>query len=189
MRTIFEATLQILEKDGETALTTNRVAERAGFSVGTLYQYFPNRNAILLAMIDLERRRVVASLERLLMDAESGAAHPAEVLRAFIRILVASFGTGNAVRRHLLKRAWLLDHTPQVVAATQAIAARIRLFLERASHPDFPPPDDASLFVATRAVLGAIRAAVHEDSPLIGTPEFEDAVVRMVLGARADAMG
>jgi len=177
--TIFEATAQILERDGEKALTTNRVAERAGFSIGTLYQYFPSMDAILLAMIDLERRRVIAELERLLADAAASGAHPRDAIRLFVRALVGAFGTGDGARRLLLKRGWTLDHTPPVVAATQDMAARIHAAFAGRAHPDFPPPDPAALFVVTRAVLGAIRAAVHEDSALPGTPEFEDALVRM----------
>src|SRR5262250_3813203 len=46
---ILEAAAQVLEARGEDALTTKTVAERAGVSIGTLYQYFPNRDAILVA--------------------------------------------------------------------------------------------------------------------------------------------
>ena len=181
VQTIFQATAQILEAEGEAKLTTNRVAERAGFSIGTLYQYFPSMEAILLAMIDLERRRVVAQLDRLLAEAETSPAHPSDHLRLFIRTLITSFGTGNLARRSLLKRGWMLDHTPQVIAMVRQVAERIQLSLERRRHPDFPPPDAAALFVVTRAVLGAIRAAVLEDSELPGTPVFEDTLVRMGL--------
>ena len=44
-----EAAAQILERRGPAGLTTNDVAERAGVSIGTLYQYFPGKTAILLA--------------------------------------------------------------------------------------------------------------------------------------------
>jgi hypothetical protein len=44
------------------------------------------------------------------------------------------------------------------------------------------PLPPARLFVLTRAVTGAIRAAVLEESPLLGSPEFEDELVRLVLG-------
>lgn len=46
---IVEAAAQILERGGSDALTTNDVAERAGVSIGTLYQYFPDKQAILIA--------------------------------------------------------------------------------------------------------------------------------------------
>jgi AcrR family transcriptional regulator len=46
---IVEAAAQILERGGPEALNTNDVAERAGVSIGTLYQYFPDKQAILLA--------------------------------------------------------------------------------------------------------------------------------------------
>jgi AcrR family transcriptional regulator len=46
---ILQAALEVLARDGVARLTTNRVAERAGVSIGTLYQYFPDKTAILLA--------------------------------------------------------------------------------------------------------------------------------------------
>ena len=48
---IMEATIQVLLKDGKSKLTTTRVAGRAGVSVGTLYQYFPNKNSLLQALL------------------------------------------------------------------------------------------------------------------------------------------
>lgn len=52
MAAILDATAQLLVKDGYERLSTNRVAERAGVSVGSLYQYFPNKEALLAALID-----------------------------------------------------------------------------------------------------------------------------------------
>lgn len=44
---ILQATAQVLVRDGYQKATTNRIAERAGVSVGTLYQYFPNKDALV----------------------------------------------------------------------------------------------------------------------------------------------
>ncbi|MBV9949075.1 MAG: helix-turn-helix transcriptional regulator, partial [Myxococcales bacterium] len=50
---ILEATIQVLEREGLEAATTTRIAEAAGVSIGTLYQYFSHRDAILDALQDV----------------------------------------------------------------------------------------------------------------------------------------
>lgn len=60
---ILEATIQVLIKDGKMNLTTTRVAERAGVSVGTLYQYFPNKSALLQALLRDKLSGVCSAIE------------------------------------------------------------------------------------------------------------------------------
>jgi AcrR family transcriptional regulator len=57
---ILEAASQILERDGPAGFNTASVAERAGVSIGTLYQYFPDKQAILLAAAQREMGREAA---------------------------------------------------------------------------------------------------------------------------------
>jgi AcrR family transcriptional regulator len=61
---IIEATIQVLLKVGKERLTTTRVAERAGVSVGTLYQYFPNKSALLRAVLRRHFDQVLAAVEQ-----------------------------------------------------------------------------------------------------------------------------
>ena len=60
---IFEATIQVLLAEGASRLTTTRVSERAGVSVGTMYQYFPNKQALLFAVLKRHIEGVLAKVE------------------------------------------------------------------------------------------------------------------------------
>lgn len=179
LRTIFQAVAQILEGEGEGALTTNRIAERSGYSVGTIYQYFPDKKAIVLLMIRRERRRVMDQLHALMAEAERSSEHPAHYVRLFVRTLIEAFGVSRYPRRVLLRMAWRMDAEPEVVAAMQEMALRIGEAIVARGHPSLREPGECGLFVVTRGVMGAIRAAVLEDMPLTATQQFEDELVRM----------
>ncbi len=67
---IVEAATQILQSDGEERLTTNRIAERAGVSIGSLYQYFSDKEAIVEAIAERERDKIVASIVKSLNEVD-----------------------------------------------------------------------------------------------------------------------
>ncbi|MCC6808098.1 MAG: TetR/AcrR family transcriptional regulator [Deltaproteobacteria bacterium] len=66
-----EATARVLEQEGLSGLTTNRVAEVAGVSIGSLYQYFPNKASLLLALAEHEAERDIDELKGHLACADS----------------------------------------------------------------------------------------------------------------------
>jgi AcrR family transcriptional regulator len=78
---VVEATARILSEDGPEHLKTNRIAERAGVSVGSLYQYFPHRQAIVRALVERELARAEALRPPLLDDPTRP---PAERIRAAV---------------------------------------------------------------------------------------------------------
>ena len=74
---ILEAAVQVLAKEGAQRFTTARVAEKAGVSVGSLYQYFPNKAAILFRLQSDEWRQTTRLLRGILADAAKAAARTA----------------------------------------------------------------------------------------------------------------
>ncbi|MDI1481336.1 TetR/AcrR family transcriptional regulator [Polyangium sp. y55x31] len=86
---VIEAAVRILKLGREEALTTRRVAEIAGASVGSLYQYFPNRDAIVRALIDSHVREMLARVDEKMRDAFC-ATCPEEMVRRFATGLVAA---------------------------------------------------------------------------------------------------
>ncbi|HEY0339660.1 MAG TPA: helix-turn-helix domain-containing protein [Steroidobacteraceae bacterium] len=94
---ILEAAARILESEGFDGYTTNAVAERAGASIGSLYQYFPNKTALTQALIAREDAALLRDLDGLLEQPRGSG-----LLRELIRIAVAL-----QLRRPVLAR--LLD--------------------------------------------------------------------------------
>jgi len=186
VKTIFEATARILEQEGEAALNTNKIARTAGFSVGTLYQYFPTKEAILDALAERERRRMLAELQVDLDRAVHERIHPKVLLRERIRALNQAFGSGKLLNRPLMRLLWTLDHHDSIAQVQRESAERLAIAMAQLNHPELRKGNPAMFFLATRAVIGAMRSASLEDSPLLGTAEFEDELTRMVWGLIAE---
>lgn len=85
---ILEATIQVLLSQGHDALTTARVASRAGVSVGSVYQYFPNKQALLLAVITRHLDNVIQAVERVCQEqrGQSMAGIAKHVVSTYIQV-------------------------------------------------------------------------------------------------------
>lgn len=189
VETIFDATARIVENDGENALTTNRIAAEAGFSIGTLYQYFPSKEAVVLAMVARQRDRAQVDIQALLDTAVARRLPVLEVVRQLVRLMVRVFGGESKNRRRFIRLGWRLDHHDNVTQALREGAERNALALaqliasgDAGDAVGVRRPEPAMMFVATRAVMGTIRSACLEDSPLLGTAAFEDELVRVCWG-------
>lgn len=181
IQTLFKAAAQILDKEGEAGLTTNKVAAAAGFSIGTLYQYFPSKEVLVRAMAVRGKDLVLQELERYLAELESRPdvqqMDGRELLRQAMRILLRGFATGKGLSQTLIRLCWSLEQPDETASAVRQIADRLAIFLERIEHPQFKMPGSAQMFVLTRSVVGSLRSASLEKSPLLGSASFEDALV------------
>lgn len=95
---ILDAAVQVLAKEGAQRFTTARVAERAGVSVGSLYQYFPNKASILFRLQSDEWRRTSELLRGILADR---AKPPLVRLRALVHAFIRSECEEAAIRTAL----------------------------------------------------------------------------------------
>ena len=94
MAVIVEGAARILELNGFEGFNTNAVAEKAGVSIGSLYQYFPSKSALLVALVEREAAPLLA-MERELANIESSHA----AIRCYIQA-----GVRNQLRRPQLAR-------------------------------------------------------------------------------------
>jgi len=107
---ILEAAIRVLVRDGARRFTTARVAERAGISVGSLYQYFPNKEAILFRLQEQEWGQTMEQLRRVLGDS---SLEPLERLRSAVRVFFRSECDEAAFRSALEEAAPLYREAPE----------------------------------------------------------------------------
>jgi AcrR family transcriptional regulator len=193
IQTLFKAAAQILDKEGEGGLSTNKVAAAAGFSIGTLYQYFPSKEVLLQAMAVHGRHLVLQELEDCLnaveQDPQVCAQDPREFIRRIVRILVQGFAGGRSWTRTLVRLAWTQEQPQETAGAVRQVSERLALFFERIAHPQLRSLGTAQWFVLTRSVIGTLRSASLENSPLLQSPALEDALLELVWALMAQDPG
>lgn len=111
---ILEAAVRVLEKEGAQRFTTARVAEKAGVSVGSVYQYFPNKASILFRLQSDEWRQTTDMMRGILEDR---ATPPLDRLRRLVRAFVKSECDEAAIRVALDDAAPLYRDAPEAAAA------------------------------------------------------------------------
>ena len=178
---IFEAAAQILQKQGMDGFNTNAIAKSAGVSIGTLYQYFPNKQAILIAIA----KRELNNVTQVIIDNISAKppTDDTESARAIVQALLKAFGGRQRMRKVLIEALianGLFDEL------TNPIEKIVQTILSKQSQlpndvSEAPTPAPISLYVMTRAIIGTIRAAVMEQSVYLNTECFENELVGLIL--------
>ena len=177
---IVEAAIRILRTDGWARLTTTRVAARAGVSVGSLYQYFPNREAIA---VEIVRQRTRAFLEAVVAVDLTGAIDVDEAAHRAMTVFLAE------KRRTLDLSLALRDVLPEV-QGRQAILEEGRLYVPalqtRFTAVTGAPPDAARFAMALAAVEGTIWEALAQDPDVLDNPATVPTLARVFIAALGD---
>ncbi len=186
VRAILEAAARILATDGPDALTTNHVAKVAGVSIGSLYQYFPDRDAVVAALIDARLEDDRAAVAALL--AGMTGAPPRERLHAVIDAFVDRQATVAPWLAKLLPLLPALEREQRAREMVQGASASVAALL--LSDPEVLRPElrdparlEVALFAATRALRGVLNAAAVERPALLRDPDLRAAAARMIEAA------
>ncbi|GAA0960147.1 TetR/AcrR family transcriptional regulator [Actinocorallia libanotica] len=153
---LLAAAARVFAEHGYAAGTTNRIAEAAGHSIGSLYQYFPNKDAILVELAAAHARSGIESIRRRLEDGPLPETLDGR-LRLFVRAAIDNHRDDPALHRVLFEQAprppELLEYLQE--AEREGISAAERLL---SADPQVSVTDVA---MAARLVVNAIESLVH----------------------------
>jgi AcrR family transcriptional regulator len=184
---LLRATARILVKHGYDRASTNKIAALAGVSVGSLYQYFPSKEALVAALM----REHIEQMAELMRDAFSRIAKLslAEAAREVVHIMIAAHSVDPKLHRVLVEQVPRIGELDRVEAIGEEMMAMTRAFLE-ARRDELSVRDlELAAFIVVNIVESLTHSAVLLRPQLLGAAferEVAAAVTRYLLGGSCE---
>jgi AcrR family transcriptional regulator len=180
---LLEAAARVFVEEGYARATTNRIAAAAGVSVGSLYQYFPSKDAIAVELLRRYRDGLVELVAERLQKADRESF--ASVVRDLLGTLVRAEGINPALHRVLIEQVLRTDARREMLGFEERLEA-ILVGAMRAAKLDLRDYE-LSAFVLVRVLLAVVQSVVV-DRPAYKTQALVDDLTRLVAAyVRADA--
>lgn len=171
---ILIAAAHILTEQGYDTASTNRIAQRAGISIGSLYQYFPNKEAIMSALREQHVNEMVAIVESALHQSTD---QPLEVaLRQLVKACVTAHALNPTLHQVLNEQVPRLNAS----AAEAKIITLLRAFLEQRRDQTQVQNLELSVFILERSIESLTHAAVLEHPEFLKESQFETEMTRLL---------
>lgn len=167
---IVEATGQVFERRGMRRTTTTKIAERAGVSVGSLYQYFPDKQALIAAFFEKRLEHDVQLMQRIF--ARGAGASPARLMRIAVEEMVRIYRDERDLYRGVVEALPLLEQTEEVRTGLDTAVKLCATYLR--GYPEALGDRDPELLalVAFHGVRSALNAVVAQTPDKLDDPEL-----------------
>lgn len=177
---ILEATVRVLVREGYEGTTTGRIAEVSGYGVGSLYDYFPNKEALVAALIERHAEGMVAVVEST-FRAHADSPLPVAV-RAWVEAGVEAHLASPELHRVLVEQVPRVGDLERIGAFEQRIAGLVLSYLERHAAKIRPVDLPLAAFVAAQAVVTLTHKAVSEKPETLKDGRLVGEISDLVLG-------
>lgn len=186
---LLQATARILVKEGYERASTNRIAHAAGVSIGSLYQYFPNKEAIVIAIIDRHMQEVIDLLRESLARV---TAQPLDLaVREMVTAMVDAHRIDPQLHRVLAEQTPRMGKLDNVEAVDREIYSLVRGFLDARRDELHIVDLDVATFICVSTVEALTHGAVIRNPKLMQdkTTILIDEATRLVVQyLRGDAL-
>jgi len=180
VETILEATARVLAREGYERATTNRIAEVSGYGVGSLYDYFPNKESLVAALIERHAEEMVAVAELSLL-ASADCPLPVAV-RGWVEDGVRTHLANPGLHNVLVEQVSRVGDPVRIGEFEERIAQLIRSYLERREGEIGPRDLSLASFVVAHAVLSLTHKAVTERPESLEDGQLVEEVTSLVVG-------
>jgi AcrR family transcriptional regulator len=175
--TILQATAQVLVERGYQGLTTNRVAEVSGFSIGSLYQYFPNKQSLLFALVESVKKQEVEVLERHLSKENlSVESLVEEVVEALIEIHQTEPELRRAIMVYIPESKDFCRNTSYQQHVIDVVGKALKKHANEIRVLD----PKMSAFILLKAVQATIDGALDEDPKLLKSRKYRREIAHLI---------
>ena len=176
---ILDATARVLCSTGYDRASTNRIALAAGVSVGSLYQYFPSKEALVAALAERHTEQMTSLVKRKLHEVST---MPVDVaVRTMIRSMFDAHAVDPRLHKVLIEQVPRVGKLEKVVAVEREVAALVQVFLA-ARRGDLRRSNvDAVAFVLCHVVEAVTHAAVLAELDTSRCRGVEDELTDMIL--------
>jgi AcrR family transcriptional regulator len=179
VETILRATAHILVHEGYDTLSTNRVAERAGVSVGSLYQYFPNKAALVAALL---HRHVDDMLATIIREAPALMVQPVpKAIRRYVELMIDAHRVDPKLHRVFVEQMPRVGDLKRIDSVHERGIAVARAYLELHAAEIRPKDLDVAAFVVVARIEAVTHGAVLTRPELLGNPVLVDEATELVV--------
>ena len=175
---IIAATADLVTQQGLDALTTNKVAERANCNIATLYQYFPNKQALLSALMESYLNEMTRRLNDLLE--QLGDVSVEESTRLWATLGIQYFRQNGGVMAELLKSQYILSTLPEGREFERRLMEAMFRFLSRQRHRLAVEDLDRAVYVAFTAGSSLLSKHLLEPIPYYSDEAIVEELVRLM---------
>jgi AcrR family transcriptional regulator len=180
---LVEATARILVSEGFDKASTNRIAEVAGVSVGSLYQYFPGKEALVVAVVERHNREIMQVVRGVLAEV---AALPVEkAIRRLVAMAIEAHRVDPELHRVLSEQIPRTERLENVETANRQAQALFKAYLESRRDEIAVTDLDLAVFICATSIEALAHNAVLHHAALASDAAAEvliDETTRLILG-------
>lgn len=178
VQSILQATMELAQEEGFRTLGTRRIAERAGISVGSLYQYFPTVEAIMLTLYEETASRVAERFRAKMLSVMDA---PMEIVGArTLELLLKEYESNQLILHQMVTEKPQLMLTPGVASLERLFGVGVRLYFRQFSGLNAKDIERVSFFLDV-IVMGALRHYLLDKPPQLSRKAFLQDLVKVTV--------